>query len=285
MIRKFHRETAQAVVEFALAATLIFFLLAAAVDLGLIFFALQGLNNAAQEGANYGSGPGVVYRQQGGGIQIAVLDEPGIVDRVRKEAGGTRGGIGFVNLLDLNNNGTPDVTGGGAEPTVGASGASYEVLGGTTVISDFIRVRAVADTALTGQVTTASPDCGDISRSIYPCYVLVQVSYNYRPVFPLAPVIGNGQLRITSSYFLAMRSSISQGNTNTTPVITKMCVLPNFVFTPAMSKSGAQTTWANLNPPFTSTLKFTGTGNNVKSQSPAPGVYPCSTTVTLTVGN
>ena len=44
-------KTGQALVEFALAATLIFFLLAAAVDLGLIFFTIQGLHNAAQDGA------------------------------------------------------------------------------------------------------------------------------------------------------------------------------------------------------------------------------------------
>ena len=36
-----HSKTGQALVEFALAATLIFFLLAAAVDLGLIFFSLR----------------------------------------------------------------------------------------------------------------------------------------------------------------------------------------------------------------------------------------------------
>jgi hypothetical protein len=48
-------QRAQALVEFALASTLILLLLAAAVDLGLVFINLQGITNAAQEGAQYGS--------------------------------------------------------------------------------------------------------------------------------------------------------------------------------------------------------------------------------------
>src|SRR6266496_5490681 len=52
---KKNKSRGQALVEFALAATLIFFLLAAAVDLGFMFFAVQGLHNAAQEGGTYGS--------------------------------------------------------------------------------------------------------------------------------------------------------------------------------------------------------------------------------------
>jgi hypothetical protein len=49
------RAVGQALVEFALAATLIFLLLAATIDLGMILFILQGLHSAAQEGALYGS--------------------------------------------------------------------------------------------------------------------------------------------------------------------------------------------------------------------------------------
>jgi hypothetical protein len=83
----------QALVEFALAATLIFFLLAAAVDLGLMFFAVQGLHNAAQEGGTYGS-----RWLTGLGYGLRVLNENEIRDRVRHESGSS-GGIGFVNLL------------------------------------------------------------------------------------------------------------------------------------------------------------------------------------------
>lgn len=55
MFRRLRRESGQALVELALAATLIFLLFSATVDLGMIFYTLQGLNNAAQEGAFYGS--------------------------------------------------------------------------------------------------------------------------------------------------------------------------------------------------------------------------------------
>src|SRR5437763_3355731 len=92
-----HLKTGQALVEFALAATLIFFLLAAAVDLGLMFFVIQGLHNAAQEGGTYGS-----RWLTGLGYTVRVLNENEIRDRVRHESGSS-GGIGFVNLLDLNN--------------------------------------------------------------------------------------------------------------------------------------------------------------------------------------
>src|SRR5215212_441157 len=96
---RIHKSKGQALVEFALAATLIFFLLAAAVDLGLMFFAIQGLHNAAQEGGTYGS-----RWLTGQGFGVRTLDVNSIRDRVRHESGSS-GGIGFVNLLDLNNNG------------------------------------------------------------------------------------------------------------------------------------------------------------------------------------
>ena len=73
-----HSKTGQALVEFALAATLIFFLLAAAVDLGLIFFSLQGIHNAAQEGAAYGSRWLI-------GSSPRALDLNSIRDRVRQD--------------------------------------------------------------------------------------------------------------------------------------------------------------------------------------------------------
>src|SRR5918911_1155048 len=95
----------QALVEFALAATLIFFLLAAAVDLGFMFFAVQGLHNAAQEGGTYGSR----WLMSDLNTGARLLDVNAIRDNVRHESG-SRGGIGFVNLLDLNNDGKPDVS-------------------------------------------------------------------------------------------------------------------------------------------------------------------------------
>src|SRR5262245_6109203 len=103
MLKK-NKSRGQALVEFALAATLIFFLLAAAVDLGFMFFAVQGLHNAAQEGGTYGSRWLMSDTTSG----ARLLNANVIRDNVRHESGG-RGGNGFVNLLDLNNDGTPDV--------------------------------------------------------------------------------------------------------------------------------------------------------------------------------
>ena len=113
---KQNKSRGQALVEFALAATLIFFLLAAAVDLGFMFFAVQGLHNAAQEGGTYGSRWLISNPVTG----ARVLDVSSIRNNVRYESG-SRGGIGFVNLLDLNNDGTQDVTPGVAIPTGGCT--------------------------------------------------------------------------------------------------------------------------------------------------------------------
>src|SRR5215212_11190571 len=102
-----HKRTqGQALVEFALAATLIFFLLAAAVDVGLIFFSLQGMHNAAQEGAAYGSRWGVDIDTNSGAV---ILNTAAIIARVRGESG-AKGGNGFINLYDLNANAIDDRT-------------------------------------------------------------------------------------------------------------------------------------------------------------------------------
>src|SRR6266496_4740467 len=87
---KKNKSRGQALVEFALAATLIFFLLAAAVDLGFMFFAVQGLHNAAQEGGTYGS------RWLTSNLTTGAreLNANTIRDNVRHESG-SRGGIGF----------------------------------------------------------------------------------------------------------------------------------------------------------------------------------------------
>jgi Flp pilus assembly protein TadG len=115
------RTRAQAIVEFALAAILIFFLLSAAVDLGLIFFRHQGLYNASLEGAQYGSrftknytgaelaAMSLIDRQRLGCLvqnpvstqTYICLDEDEIRSRLINESG-DGGGINSVNLKDLN---------------------------------------------------------------------------------------------------------------------------------------------------------------------------------------
>jgi hypothetical protein len=198
-------KTGQALVEFALAATLIFFLLAAAVDLGLIFFTIQGLHNAAQDGAAYGSRWLI-------GNSPRTLDLNAIRERVRKEQG-NRGGIGFVNLLDLNNNGIPDV-GPANTAIVGGAGTTYEMIGATRVIDQYIQVQMLLDSdsngdplndLVNGQPTTCTNPGGAIN-----CFIRVTAMTDYRTIFPLIPAFA----RITtlrSSYILPMRDAFSAG--------------------------------------------------------------------------
>src|SRR5215212_3912955 len=174
-----HLKTGQALVEFALASTLIFFLLAAAVDLGLIVFAIQGLHNAAQEGAAYGS-------RWLTGANPRALNTDSIRDRVRHESG-AKGGIGFVNLLDLNNDGIRDV-GPNDDAVIGANGTTYQTLpDGTRVIDSFIQIQALADTDTNGDpmndLVGGQPTvCVNPAAPQLPCYIRVTVMVNYKTV-------------------------------------------------------------------------------------------------------
>lgn len=200
-MRRHIRAKGQALVEFALAATLIFFLLAAAVDLGLIFFTLQGLHNAAEEGASYGS------RWLVGGSGGMTLDYAGIRSRARMEAGSR--GTGFANLLDLNRNGVDD-----AAEDPGGLGASS----GTSVLPTYIQVRALQDLDADGNPLNdfSAPGqnvlCPDIGNSnIQRCYLQVTMSTEYSMLFPLSPGFTR-QRRLSSSYVIQMRSGITQTN-------------------------------------------------------------------------
>lgn len=198
-------KTGQALVEFALAATLIFFLLAAAVDLGLIFFTIQSLHNAAQDGAAYGSRWLI-------GNSPRTLDFNAIRERVRKEQG-NRGGIGFVNLLDLNNNGTPDV-GPANTAVVGGTGTTYEMIGANRVIDQYIQVEMLLDSdsdgnplddPVDGQTTPCTNPGGKIN-----CFIRVTAMTDYRTIFPLIPAFAR-TTTLRSSYILPMRDSFSAG--------------------------------------------------------------------------
>jgi hypothetical protein len=216
------RTKGQALVEFALMATLIFFMLSAAVDLGLIFFSLQAIHNAAQEGATYGSRWGIISNNQG----VIYIDNESIRDRTRHEAGNQ--GIGFANLLDLNNNGTPDVN--PDQP----SGFREQGSGGNTVIDEYIQVQSLLDSNRDGSVpdddanVTGSPDAcpnpGDIQLA---CFIRVTVKYNYKMVFPLAPVFGN-TVELTSSFSVPVRSGYRQaGGLTETPMLRTVTPTPS----------------------------------------------------------
>jgi hypothetical protein len=195
------RAKGQALVEFALAATLIFFLLAAAVDLGLIFFTLQGLHNAAQEGAAYGSRWLVT---DSGGL---TLDYSGIRNRTRMEAGNR--GAGFANLLDLNNNRTDDMA---------EDGGNIGAASGTSLFPTYIQVNALQDLDADGNpLNDVGTDgrnlpCPDIGNAnIQRCFLQVVVSTDYRLLFPLSPGFAR-QRRLSSSYVIQMRSGVTQTN-------------------------------------------------------------------------
>jgi hypothetical protein len=214
-MRRTTRTTGQAIVEFALAATLIFFMLTATVDLGLIFFTLQGLHNAAQEGATYGS-RWLITSPSG----VISLDVDGIRDRTRHE-GGTRGGIGFANLLDLNNNQSLDVgkdTDGDGKIDQDATVADYragkascdKLPSGACVFEDYIQVGLKMDTDGDGVPEDLDCPSAALNNPLAPCYVKVTIKSDYKPVFPLAPAIGKG-VQLTSTYYMRLRSNQQQG--------------------------------------------------------------------------
>lgn len=187
------RTPGQALVEFALAATLIFVLLSAAIDLGLIFFTLQGLRTAAQEGANFGSHPVMVMN----GGTLAAVDIPynDVVQRVRLSGGPQA--RGFVNLLDLNNDGVNDQT----QSTIinPRSSSSYIYVENLKYAGDNVNAASSGPC----ETTIARQDMRNAGRF---CYVRVTVSYNYRFIFPLAPAFAD-TFRLRASYMIRVRSS------------------------------------------------------------------------------
>lgn len=194
MKQKIHsrRAEAQAIVEFALAATLIFFLLAAVVDLGLIYFTQQALRVAAQEGATYGSYPKA--QMNGDDLVKVYIDSPQIVYRVYG-AGGEQGG-GFANLRDLNGNGLDDLN-------VDRLHENME-----TDPQAFIYVENLRGF----DATNLTPSCrGDVrgsglQRGGEGCWIKVTVRYNYRFLFPFAPAFAD-TVRLQASHLMPIRSS------------------------------------------------------------------------------
>ncbi|MEO7908305.1 MAG: TadE family protein [Roseiflexaceae bacterium] len=208
----------QALVEFALAATLIFFLLAAAVDIGLMFFAVQGLHNASQEGGTYGS-----RWLTGVGAGTRVLNENEIRDRVRHEAG-SRGGIGFVNLLDLNNDGIPDVNPDAPIASCGTSGIVCQINSATgkKVVEDYIQVTMINDVNQNGDPTddgVAPTYLACPNSSFLTCYIRVSTAFDYKLSFPLSPSFVNRTRQLRSSFVMRLRDSFSQSGVAAQPPV------------------------------------------------------------------
>jgi hypothetical protein len=222
-MRQHPKTKGQALVEFALAATLIFFLLAAAVDLGLIFFAVQGLHNASQEGGTYGS-----RWLTGTGAGTRVLSANAIRDRVRHESG-SRGGIGFVNLLDLNNDGIPDVNPDQTVANCTAAICQKNPATGKYIVEEYIQVSMIDDVNQNGDPTddgvapnyTVCPNSSNIT-----CYILVSTAFDYKLLFPLSPSFTR-QRQLRSSFVMRLRDSFSQsGVAATAPVFQPATATP-----------------------------------------------------------
>jgi len=194
--RRQPRARGQALVELALASTVLFFLLAAAVDLGMIFFTFQGLRVAAQEGATFGSYP--VQVMQNGQLQRVDLNYAEIVRRVRG-AGGAQS-RGFANLRDLDNNGVWDENETGRAVHTDWSNPNA-----------YIRIELLRASS-PPQRDQSLPPCRTDMRGVgmqaggRDCWVRVTVRTDYQFIFPLAPAFGNS-VRLQAVSVMPIRSS------------------------------------------------------------------------------
>ncbi|MDN5272476.1 pilus assembly protein [Chloroflexus sp. MS-CIW-1] len=172
------KTTGQAIVEFALSATVIFLLLSAAVDLGLIFFTMQALRAAAQEGATYGSYPLVVTNSSGQVTEVR-LNYREIFNRIRT-AGGTRP-TGVANLLDLNGDGIDD-----ANQSAVFNASNPTNPNGFVIIEN---PKGPNPANLSGTCSTTTPRT-DMRNAGQNCWIRVTIRYRYRLFFPFAPAFG-----------------------------------------------------------------------------------------------
>jgi len=172
------KKPGQSLVEFALSATLLFLMLSAIIDLGLAYFAYQGLAGAAQEGASYAA----LFPTNGNTVNDAAIRQ-----RVRYEAGADLNlphRARFINLMDLNNNKKDDFT---VDPA--------------TVLADYIRISVVQNSA-NAQVGGAIP-CDSTStpprRTVQYCDMVVTVRYRYTPFFSGASLLGAREIPLSAT--------------------------------------------------------------------------------------
>ncbi|WP_298819304.1 TadE/TadG family type IV pilus assembly protein [uncultured Chloroflexus sp.] len=178
-MKRRRKTVGQALVEFALTATIIFLLLSAAVDLGLIFFTLQALRAAAQEGATYGSYPVVVTNSSGQVTEVRLNYEE-IYRRIRT-AGGTQP-VGVANLMDLNNDGVNDQL----QLSLIFDKNNPTNPNGFVIIEN---PKGSNPANLSGTCATTTPRV-DMRNAGQNCWIRVTIRYRYRLFFPFAPVLG-----------------------------------------------------------------------------------------------
>jgi hypothetical protein len=195
--RRTPRTKGQALVEFALASTLIFALLAATVDIGLMFFTLQALRTAAQEGATFGSHTQVMTSN--GRVTGVNYNYVEIFDRIRNSAGDAPRSRGIVNFHDLNNNGIPDAS----EPNAIFDVANPANPNGFVIIEN---LRGSPGSFQPGATcTTDTPGVG-LMAGAPNCYIRVTVRYNYDVFFPLMPAFGD-RVPLRASFTMKARNT------------------------------------------------------------------------------
>jgi hypothetical protein len=203
------RDVGQALVEFALAGTLIFTLLSASVDLGMIFFIQQALGNAVQEGALFASTNYHDYFNNGKDYETnKAAFFQAIRTRTSHEAG-EQGGIGFIRLRDLNSNGVNDDVEGTIDELIPVSLVSK------------ISCQSEEEPGCSCQTGT-----GGISDN---CFARVKIHAIYEIQFPLAPVFKE-HVWLHSNYIVPLDDSgFSQfeSNFNVTPEIWTVTPTPS----------------------------------------------------------
>jgi Flp pilus assembly protein TadG len=195
--RRTPRKKGQALVEFTLASTLIFMLLSATVDIGLMFFTLQALRTAAQEGATFGSYTQVTT--SGGSITGVNYRYEDIYERVRTSAGAPRSN-GIVNFFDLNNNGVPDAS----ERNAIFNASDPANPNGFVIIENLQGVPG--SWAPTPCETNRAGE--GLMANLPNCYLRVTVRYNYDVFFPLMPAFGD-TVTLQARFTIKARNSFS----------------------------------------------------------------------------
>lgn len=153
------RSRGQAIVEFALSSIILFMLIAAVVDLGLIFLSYQTMISAVKEGLAYGTYRPVIPNPNNPNSPLA--NDTNIRYRLRHSNIDPSTGapsISFINLLDLNRNGQAD------EEEAG-------------VLDQYIVISAYQD----GNENVA---CTNRARN---CWLRIAMRLDYHFFFPLAP--------------------------------------------------------------------------------------------------
>lgn len=166
------KQAGQALVEFALTVTVLFFFLSAIIDFGLAFFAHQGLKGAAYEAVSYGA----LFPLRSDGT----INTQEIRDRLRYESGALNdltgsNGLRFVNLFDLDNNKGPDPESVQAE----------------RIIISFVK----------SPIPNSVPvDCANPATMMRQfCDIRVSVTYTYDPFFSFAWLLGSETINLTAT--------------------------------------------------------------------------------------